>query len=495
MLDLFKLRLASAAALALTVAGCSDSEQEATPASISENAELVKLVDKARKRMSQGKLAEAGGLYDEAIALEGENPAIWVDVARLRYRGGEHFSALEASDYALELGPEYGPALHLKAQLVRDAHGLKASLPWFESAANADPENAELLSDYAATLGDLGRNAEMLAKLREINAFAPRYPMGLYLRAVLAARAEKPVLARSLLAKSGLYQREVPAALLLDALVDIQQGSYDTAVPTLEKLIKRQPSNVRANELLARALWLNGRDKELVAGFAARAEAADATPYLTMLVGRAYERMGERERAAPLIERAWSLNEVQAVALDTLPSGNSPTGRMRSLVKAGNTGDGVQLGARLRRELPLSSDILALSGDAAFAAGNAQGALELYGRAAKVRRSWPTTRKVIAAYRKYGDDFAADTVLARTLAGEPRNTEALLMLAERRAVAKDWRRVAILLDQAIALGAGNDPKILDLRAEAAQQLDNAEDASRFDAMAEWVRPSALLRSE
>lgn len=495
MPDRSKLRFAYVSALALTLAGCGEAAPEDAAVPISANAEFVKLVEKARKKLSEGKLAEAGGLYDEAIALEGKNPAVWVDVARLRYRGGEHFTALEAADYALELGPEYGPALHLKAQLVRDAHGLAASLPWFESAANADPENPELLADYAATLGDLGRNTEMLEKLREIDTFAPRYPMGLYLRAVLAARAEKPVLARSLLAKSGMYQHGVPAALLLDALIDIQQASYDTAVPTLEKLIERQPSNLRAQELLARALWLSGRDKELVERFKRRAEAADATPYLTMLVGRAFERMGARDRSVPFIERAWSLNEVRAVALETFPANAGPTARMRSLVKGGNASGAVQLGAKLRRELPLSADILALSGDAAMAAGNAQAALEHYGEASKVRRSWPTTRKVIAAYRRYGDDGAADTVLARTLAGEPRNTEALLMLAERRASLSDWARVAVLLDQAIALGAGNDPKLLDLRAEAAQQLGNAEDTSRFDAMAEWVRPRALLRTD
>ncbi len=490
-----KLRFASVAALALAAAGCSDAAPEETAAPMSENADFIKLVEKARKRMSEGKLAEAGGYYDKAIALEGKNPAIWVDVARLRYRGGEHFTALEAAQYALELGPDYGPALHLKAQLVRDAHGLTSALPWFESAKKADPKNAEILADYAATLGDLGRNAEMLEMLREIDTFAPRYPMAYYLRAVLAARAEKAVLARSLLAKSGMYQKGVPAALLLDALVDIQQASYDTAVPTLEKLIERQPSNVRAQELLARALWLGGRDKELVERFDKRAEAANATPYLTMLVGRAFERIGARDRAAPLIERAWRLSQVQVLALDTLPSGAGPTARMRSLVKGGNASGAVQLGAQLRSKLPLSADILALSGDAAMAAGSSQSALELYGKAAKVRRSWPTTRKVIAAYRAYGDDVAADTVLARTLAGEPRNTEALLMLAERRASANDWTRVAALLDQAIALGAGNDPKLLALRAKAARQLDNADDTARFGAMAQWVRPSRLLGGE
>ena len=487
-----RFSLIAPASAALVLAGCSEPAPEPYSAFISDNPEFVQIIEDARMQMRDGNLADAGRMLDEALAIDAENPALWVDIARLRYRGGEQLSALEAADRALELGPDYGPALLLKAQLVRDAHGLADAERWFEAAATSAPNDPEILGEYAATLGDLGRNTDMLTVLRQLAKISPDDPKALYLQSVLAARANKPVLARSLLAKSGMFQKGVPAALLLDAVIDIQQQSPDTAIETLTKLVDSQPANARARELLARALWLSGRDEELIERFGERATSDNAPPYLTMLVGRAHERSGDRETAAELIETALRAREVK---LAVLASGNmtGPTARMRSLVARDAPGEAAQLGAELRREFPDSGDIRALAADAELVNGDPVTALALYGEASQLRRSWPLTRKIVSAYRAAGDDKAADTLLTRHVAGEPRNPEALLMLAQRLAQAKDWKRVAILLDQVIALGAGNDPLVLDLRAEAAEQLGDDKAAARFDVMAEQVRPSPLVR--
>jgi predicted Zn-dependent protease len=484
---------AAAAVAALALTGCSGSAPTHSGPPISDNAEFIQLVEDARGEMREGNLANAGRLLEEARKLEPENAALWVDVARLRFRRGEHFLALAAADQALKFKLDYGPALLMRAQLVRDSNGLAESLVWFEAAVQADPRNPEVLSEYAATLGDLGRNRDMLKVVRELETIADGYPQVFYLQAVLAARAGEPVLARSLLAKSGLFQRGVPAAMLLDALIDIQQGTPDTAVKTLDQLVQRQPANRRAQELLARALWLSGRDEELVNRFGARATAPDASPYLTMLVGRAHERRGARDLAAPLIEAALVGREVQMVALGASGGLSEPTARVRALISAGNPGGAAQEAAALLRRFPDSSDIRALAGDAAVAAGDGGEALARYTKAASVRRPWPLTRKIIAVTRAFGDDRAADALLTRAVIGEPRNVEALLMLAQRRAQLEDWNRVARLVDGIIALGGGNDPKVFDLRARAAEAQGRGDQAARFDLTAEALRPSPLVR--
>ncbi|QUL38857.1 lipopolysaccharide assembly protein LapB [Erythrobacter sp. JK5] len=486
--------VALAAAL---LCGCSGGGERSSASDLSGSAEFVRLVEDARFEMREGRLDDAGVLLDQARTIEPDNPGLWVTIARLRFSGGEHLTALEAADYALELGPDYAPALLLRAQLVRDAHGLADAIPWFESAVAADPANVELLVDYAATLGDLGRYRDMLAIVRRAAEIDRTYPGIYYLQAVLAARAGDPVLARSLLERSGMSGRGgVPAAILLDALTDLQQANNDKAAETLDALHERQPGNIRVLELLAQALWFSGRDQELVERFGARALSPDASPYLTMLVGRAHERLGDRAAAAPLFERASGAYQVRLTVLGSTPFGRAElpqsTAELRDLVSAGDLAGAGRVADDLLQRFPLSSDAHALAGDIAFAGGDPETALERYRVAAAIRRPWPLTRKIIAAYRAYGDDTAADTLLARHVVGEPNNAEALLMLAERSAQADDWLRVAVLLDHAIALGAGNDPKLIALRADAAAALGREDEARGFDARLRELRPGNFV---
>lgn len=480
--------------LALALAGCGgpDAFTEGTGTSALTGSDaFLALMKEAREAKEDGDFADTGRLLDKARALEPENPGVWVEIARLRFRGGDHIKALEAAEYAYELGPKYAPAVLMRAQLVRDAHGLTDSLVWFEAAVEADPNNTEILGEYAATLGDAGYYAQMLEVTRALTDIAPEDPRALYLKATLAARGGQPVLAKSLIQRSGLVEQGVPSALMLDALIDLSERNYDSAAETLDVLAQKQPGNGRVAELLARALWLGGRDDELIARFSEAGRQRDASPYLIMLVGRALERSGDRAGAAPFLERALQGRPGGWVALSANAALPEATARTRRLIGSEQFRQARRESARLQNRFEGSSDIAALSGDAALASGDAKGALELYRKAARVRRPWPLTRKAMAAYRDFGDPLAADVLLARHLVSEPRNTEALLLYAERSARAQDWLRVEVLLDNAIELGAGNDPRLLKLRGIAAREQGKDAEARSFERMTWDLHPGLL----
>lgn len=479
---------------AIMLAACSGGvDQKPRGAQIEGGEEFVALVEQARGAMGEGNLPEAGGLLDQAFALEPENPALWVEIARLRYRGGEHLPALEAAEKALELGPESALALYLRAQLVRDAHGLADALPWFEAAHAAAPDDTEILADLAATLGDLGRNQDMLVEVRKLAELDRSHPKVHYLQALLAARAGQPIFARALLERSAMLANEVPAAVLLDALIDLDQGNYDSAAEKLTALSARQPSNTRVIELLALALLRGGRDEEVIKRFAGRAGSLDTSPYLLELLGRAHERMGDREAAAPYLQRAQDGRQRALFVLGTTADARAvlpaPTKQLRTMIANDDLRGAARLANSLQRQFPASADVHALVGDVGLAVNDPQQALELYQNAAQIRRPWPLTKRIIVGYRMAGNDDAADTLLVRHLAGEPNNAEAILMLARRSAEAQDWLRVALLLDHAIELGAGNDPELLTLRALAARGLERVDETERFAALAKELRPS------
>lgn len=485
-------RLAFLSALLLALGGCADGA--ATAPSAGEDpgqpSALTRLLDDAEAAMAAGRLADAGQMLDEARGFAPDNPDLWVAIARLRFRGGEHLTAIDAADRALALRPDHPPALLLRALMVRDAHGFAAARPWFEAALAADPDNADGWAEYAAALGDGGEAGAMLEAVRKLAEVAPGDPRAAYLQAVLAARGGEYGLARSLLDRSGMTDRGMAAALLLDAVINLSEGNADSAAATLEALTARQPSNVRARELLGKALLDAGRADELIARFGAEADQAEASPYLMMLVARAHEQRGERASAAPLLARALRGASGRPVVLAVRDGLPPPTAAARQSGLAGDW-DTAQTGVQaLAQRLPASADVAALTGDVMLGAGNPQGALTAYAQAVKAKRPWPLTRKAVLAY---GDSAAADTLLARHVAGEPDNASALIALAKRMSAKGDWARAAQLLDHAMRLGAGHDPEVLGLRLRAAQALGERDDTSRFATMLAEVRPRPLLQ--
>ncbi|MFM7378843.1 MAG: tetratricopeptide repeat protein [Erythrobacter sp.] len=488
----FRSSTLAALASVLALASCSQAPPHRPHRGIGEGSPaFTQALADADKAMADGKLADAGRVLDEARGLAPESPDLWLAIARLRLRGGEHLTALEAADRALAFGPTHAPALRLRALMVREAHGAADSLPWFEAALKADPEDPDTLADYAATLGDAGEARASLKAARMLAEVAPDDTRALYLQAVIAARGRQFTIARSLLGKSGMAARGLPAALLLDAVISLEEGNADSAAAILEGLVARQPANARARELLARAMFDGGHDAELVRRFGPEASLPEASPYLLMLVARAHERLGDRAAAAPLLKRAYAPFRKSPVLLglrDDLPP---PTNAIRRMLWGGNPAGARAEATALRTRFPASADVAGLAGDAMLGAGDPRAALTAYALASEARRPWPLTRKAVWTFARYGNPAAAEMLLARQVAGETENASALAALAEREAARGDWRRTALLLDHALALGAGHDPALLALRERAAREAGDEGAAERFTALLAELRPRSL----
>lgn len=440
-----------------------------------------------RVRMREGNLAEAGKAFDRALEFIPDNPELWVDIGRLRYRGGEQKQALDASIRAAELGPDNVNALRFRAQLVRDAVGFDAALPWYEAALGRNPENLALLGDYAATLGELGQLRDMLVVVRRMIELDEDNTRAFYLQAVLAARGGNFDLARFLLGRTGSVQRDEPAAMLLSAVVDLETGNYASASQTLDRLERMQPDNLRIRTLAARSLALGGNHRELVYRFADVADQLGAPPYLTTQVGRSYEVLGERGKAARYLDlaargRVTGLRALPPESrLDVAVTRGPQTGRdavalVRGLIRAGQPAAAITNAETFLRRVPGSGDALALAGDAYLAAGQAAKAAEYYAQAAAIRRSWPLTRRMVAAELAAGRRNSGLTLLEYERANAPANTAAAVMLAEAELQTGDAAKAARLLDLALTGGEGRNPHAWMLRARAAVSLDDAKTA-------------------
>ncbi len=437
--------------------------------------------------MAEGNLAAAGRAFDAALTVAPNDPALWVDIGRLRYRGGEQLQAIAAAEKAVALGPDNPAALQFRGQLARDSEGLDAAARWFARALEKQPGDVELRADYAATLGDAGRAREALAVLRARDGGNEKpHARTLYIQAVLAARGGDVALARSLLQRSGHAGKDIPAALMLSALLDCADGNYASAAQTLDRLSTMQPDNARVQELLAYALSRSEGERELISRFGERALARGGSPYLRTLVGRAHETLDDRASAARYLDLAARPDGGLAV----LPAGTggSAARAIRTALGARDYAAAQTRAASFVRRNPGSGDAFALLGDTYLASGNKAAARDAYARSASIRQPWPLTLRMLSAQ----DSRAGATRLLETyLRQHPANGAAAALLADAYAADDEWERAAWLLDHAIANGQGRAPFVLAARSVAAANTGDPEAALDFALRAHELQPMGI----
>lgn len=401
----------------------------------------------------EGDLRAAGMAYDRALAATPGDAALWVEVARLRYAGGEHLLAIEASDYALKLDPDHPKALELHGQFVRDRTGLAAALPWFSKAHERAPDDLSILGEYAATAGDLGRVKLMLRLTRRMLELDPGNPRAFYLQAVMAARAGDFRLGRVLMNKTQGRLKDTPGAMLLEGVLELGAGNHTLAVEVLERLVEEQPGNARARNLLARALFLAGEHKYLVDAFGALAKRPDADPYLQVVVARAFENLGMRDNAAALLDSA---ARPRRTAIRIVANGN----RVGELLAVGRTGEARTLVQGWLAENPDYYDHLAWAGDVELASGQARAAMRYYARAARIRSPESLMERRFQAMLMAGETDRAATLVEGYLVANPESDSAMRLAGWLSALAGDWQRAQSLLGAVRANGGGHDIQLL-----------------------------------
>jgi predicted Zn-dependent protease len=395
-----------------------------------------------RLECAEGNLAAAGKAYDRALQATPNDSLLWVDIGRLRYAGGEQVQAIQAADKALAGDAANPRALEFRGQLIRDQYGLVPALAWFEAGLARSPDDLALLGEYAATLGELGRAREMLVVTRHMLDRDPANARALYLHAVLAARAGKMELARAILGRTGDRLAEVPAAMLLRGILELEAGNANLAIDVLDRLLRLQPANERARLLLARAAFVAGDRVQLTAVVQA---APRPSPYLLRLLARARELEGRRDLAAPLLRRAGAevprgfaqlgdREDIRVLAADWTekPGMIGPGIRyVRKLVEVGNLGLAETVAERLRSANPGSADVQGVAGDVQLLKRNPAAALDRYRAAGTVRVTPDLLARAADALDQLGRSAQADDLVETGLAGTPSNLELIALAAGR----------------------------------------------------------------
>ncbi|HEY7811550.1 MAG TPA: tetratricopeptide repeat protein [Allosphingosinicella sp.] len=411
---------------------------------------------RGRGYMALGDAAKAGVAFGEALAAGANDSLVWTDVARFRRGTSDIAGAVAAADKAVQLDARNVDALSLRGELTRTQYGLAAAIPWFDRALQIDPNHIPALVERAATLGDLGRMKEMLAETRKILAISPNNPVAYYLQAMLAARAKKFDLARSLFQRTSGALDDKPAGMLLASAIDFETGNAEQAIARLQKLVGAQPGNVKARRLLAASQWKLGDVAGTIQTLRPLADRPDADSYVLTLIGKAYDRQGNADLASRYLARAAEPQRRTATALLDSPVDDAQIAALRRKLEAspkdaqlqvqlirallgrGLGGEALQRAQALQAGSPGVPDAHVLVGDARGIMGDYKGAVEEYRKAANLAFTEPVAMRLIEALRNSGNSGGAARVLELYLTQNPQNVPAQLLAANAFLQAKQW---------------------------------------------------------
>ncbi|MFS0736154.1 tetratricopeptide repeat protein [Sphingomonas sp. 1P06PA] len=405
---------------------------------------------------ANGDDAVAAAAFAQAARLSPGSARLWTDIAGFRRDAADPAGAEIAIDRALRLAPGHPAALVRKGELVRARYGLAAAVGWFDRALARAPGDVAALLARAATLGELGRTRAMLSDTRAVLAQRPKDPTALYLQATLAARAGQNDLARRLLLRRPAAD-DLPAALLLSAVVDLRTGNTEQAIGALRRLLADQPLNGRARRLLALAQWRDGDPAAVAATLAPIVESVEADSWALTLAARAQEKLGDRTAAAALLDRVSApgnmavpgdpgrLPGLRAAATAAGGEAEPRIALIRALLATGGAQEAILEARALALANPGVTDAWVLVGDALTAGGRPAVAAEAYRRAANLGFSEPVAMRLIAALRRAGRAQAGAAVLATYLAQNPRSVPARRLQADALMVAGNWNGAARVL--------------------------------------------------
>ncbi|USU08310.1 tetratricopeptide repeat protein [Sphingomonadaceae bacterium OTU29MARTA1] len=455
---------------------------------------------RARALAMLGDAGTAAALLEHLSARAPRDAAIWADLGRVRLNAGEIAGATAAAAQSARLSPGDPVPLTLQAEIVRTRYGITAALPWFEAALSRDAYYHPALIEYAATLGEAGRHADMLAATRRALAARPGSPQAFYLQAVLAARAGRLDLAREMLQRAGTTITTLPGAALLGGGLDFVAGRYERTIGSWRPLAADQPMNVVLRRLLGAAMLRSGDPQGALAQLRPIALRDDADAYTLTLVAWAFEATGDRVSAARFLDRAASgarggpavfasddsVGVVLAEARDDPSDPNYMLGVIRAQLTAGDAAGAIERARTLVAASPGAPAAQVALGDALSVAGRFPEAAQVYTRAASLTFDEPTMLRLVDAWARANRPREAAAALSLYLQQNPQSLSGQRIRARLQVANGDAddaietleglrrmtgnRDAAVLADLARAYAASDDGPVARTYGRAAYRL-------------------------
>jgi len=438
-------------------------------------AELAAMLGQAY--MVTGNAGTARRLFEDAQKAVPGYPSAMLGEARLDAGAGKLTEAMAVVEGVLAKSPDLVEGWQLKGDIAGIMAQPENAIVAYRKALELRPDFLAAHTRITGILVQQGKTQEANAQVDAMKKIAPKHPQTLYLQALLAFREKNYIAAREAIQ---LHLRAVPDSLpglVLDANIAFHLGAYAQAETSLLKALQQAPKERLARMILVNT-YLRSRQptKALDALRPLLQGDGENNADVLALAGEVYMQNGNTTEAERVFAKAAALdpkdsNKRTSLALTHISTGESERGfkelEEAAAADAGIRADLALIAAHTRQRkwdaaLKAIDDLEKKQPDKPLP-HNLRGAVYAgKGETAAARKSFERALQLEPA------DFAAAASLARldladkkpddarkrfesVIAKDPKNTRALLALAELRAQGGGTTdEVAALISKAVA---------------------------------------------
>ena len=256
---------------------------------------------------AQGKAETFRQRLDAALELQPEYAPALIERARLKAADRDFKAAVAELDRLIAREPKNAEAIKLRGDVLLYGLGERdQALAAYQSAVEAAPKYLDGHSALVRLLMAQSRHEEAAQALQKLSAVSASHPVTLYLQAQQAVQKQDFKLARERVQQLLKRTPDSPTANELAGVIELQNGSVQQAQNHLAKALQAAPELRVARRALVLAHLRSGQVDQAIAALPAglTPEKADADEAMLSVAGRAHMAKGDFALAQAYFKRA-----------------------------------------------------------------------------------------------------------------------------------------------------------------------------------------------
>lgn len=251
-----------------------------------------------------GDLKQAQNLVEAALKLSPESGLVHLQWARTALARKDAEMGLQEVDAALALRPSDPEALETKSGLLMLRRDTVGAISQLDLALNATPLSQELRLARAELLMSIGRDRGAQADVNAIFDITPTNATALFYNAILMFRSRQFADASVEFDKLGAQMDQFPRAYFYRAQIALEFGNTQSALESLDRLLKLQPQDAEGMRLAAQVELAAAKPERALALLSPITGPMSRDPGAIDMQGRAYFMLGRMQEAIESFRRA-----------------------------------------------------------------------------------------------------------------------------------------------------------------------------------------------
>ncbi len=289
------------------------------------------LASLAKILIREGVLGPASGILDRALALSGDDLAVWIELSRLRQKEGDAERAVQAAEHALQLGPQEPEAILAYAEALISARRQQRALRFLSGFSQPMDHRPGFHHTLGVAYFGLHRFIDAAAAFGRATELDPAWDTPHFLLGTSRLASGDS------LGAAEAYRQAIAAnphnplqfVYLVRAYDNLGPDFDALAVDAARRALELDPENVECRIRLARHMLEQGKLNEARASLEGIVSSHPDVLKSRILLARTYNRLGMSDEAADQSDAVNALNARQA-ATDALWGENGGADRIPS---------------------------------------------------------------------------------------------------------------------------------------------------------------------